>query len=400
MNFYGFAHVTLVFFTRTLSNSFESFLFLALISAVHSNLLSIFSQSKQNFSLIFSSISIGIISSLGIFNRPTFPIFALIPILYWLTMVVTTTKNSIRFPLFLIFVTFFSTSFVLIQFDSFYYGENWVISPLNFLRYNVDTTKLIEHGLHPPWLHFCVNAFILFGPLHFCAVFWLISRLKFIRTFSLNVQTSKSIRNPTISTFFAFLYFFPFVPLSFIPHQEVRFLLPLIFPLILLVVPFLIEKRYDRPIFSFWCFFNLIFTLLYGHFHQGGLIPALRYVHQTSISSKNFLITHHTYMPPDYLVRTIGQEKNIETNLVDLQGASPEKLQLTIEHFFQTNENRSIKLFVLLPFCRRNDLNIDQRQRIRKTLIKQFAFHLDFDHPIESFHLDQFKLELYRLEKN
>jgi hypothetical protein len=41
MNFYGVSHVALVFFTRTLSNSFEAFLFLALIYLVIDNVSSL-----------------------------------------------------------------------------------------------------------------------------------------------------------------------------------------------------------------------------------------------------------------------------------------------------------------------------------------------------------------------
>lgn len=61
--------------------------------------------------------------------------------------------------------------------DSFYYGyltlgeivnfevgiENFVVTPVNFLRYNLVEENLREHGLHPRWLHFVVNVPLLFG---------------------------------------------------------------------------------------------------------------------------------------------------------------------------------------------------------------------------------------------
>lgn len=196
MNYYGIAHVTLVFFTRTLSNSFEAFLFLVLIYCVHINvslLLSIIVNSKSlilpnhiNFRLLLSSSLIGLICSLGIFNRPTFPAFALVPIIYWFINIIPLINHSFRFHLLLsrivsfIIGTFILTSCFIILFDSYYYNNGFsfimdlknslIICPLNFIRYNIDSKNLDQHGLHPTWLHFIVNATILYGPLHLLAV--------------------------------------------------------------------------------------------------------------------------------------------------------------------------------------------------------------------------------------
>ena len=211
MNYYGIAHVTLVFFTRTLSNSFESFLFVALIYSIALNVRSIRLQIDpdetgkiaktvrkktslvMDSSLMLTSASIGLICALGIFNRPTFPAFAVVPILYWFIAVVLSTTYSSRIRLFLgriisvILGAFLLIASVLILFDSFYYNNGLsfvidlktrlIVCPLNFILYNVNTENLDKHGLHPPWLHFLVNATLLFGPLHLCAVVWVLSRL-------------------------------------------------------------------------------------------------------------------------------------------------------------------------------------------------------------------------------
>lgn len=196
MNYYGIAHVTLVFFTRTLSNSFEAFLFLILIYLIKLNLSSILNNEKTlltSFHLLFTSSLIGLTCALGIFNRPTFPAFAFVPIIYWCINIISTFRYSSRSYLFLsrilsfIIGAFLITSSLLILFDSYYYNNGFsfiidlknrlIICPLNFIFYNIDSTNLDKHGLHPLWLHFLVNATILYGPLHLAVVIWCLTRI-------------------------------------------------------------------------------------------------------------------------------------------------------------------------------------------------------------------------------
>lgn len=179
MNYYGIAHVTLVFFTRTLSNSIEAFLFLALIYLVHRNVSTIVTTRTNPW---ITSLLIGFVCAVGIFNRPTFPSFALVPILYWCIKIVPTIDYHVLLGriLTLIVGAFVLTASAFILFDSYYYHDGFtfiidlknqlVICPLNFILYNIDSTNLNQHGLHPPWLHFLVNATILFGPLHLMAI--------------------------------------------------------------------------------------------------------------------------------------------------------------------------------------------------------------------------------------
>lgn len=189
MNYYGIAHVTLVFFTRTLSNSIEAFLFLILIYLIHQNFSAIVTNRRRiTLDLIVTSSLIGFICALGIFNRPTFPSFALVPILYWCITIIPTIHHSVDYHAFLgrilslIVGAFILTASAFVLFDSYYYHDGFsflidlknqlVICPLNFILYNIDSTNLDQHGLHPPWLHFLVNATILYGPLHLMAMFY------------------------------------------------------------------------------------------------------------------------------------------------------------------------------------------------------------------------------------
>lgn len=124
----------------------------------------------------------------GIFNRPTFVAFAFPPIFFWLQRGLGT--RSIGFLDFHIrIVTFIlcsipaAISFIII--DSFYFGyltvgeivqleisiNNFVVTPLNFIKYNAITKNLEQHGLHPRLLHFLINIPLLFNVLGIIGLF-------------------------------------------------------------------------------------------------------------------------------------------------------------------------------------------------------------------------------------
>lgn len=125
---------------------------------------------------------------LGIFNRPTFVGFAFPPIFFWLhrglgSKIVGFKDFHYRILCFIVFSI--PTVLFLILVDSAYYGyltkadveslklswDNWVVTPLNFLRYNADMRNLQQHGLHPWWLHMVVNVPLLFNVLGLLAHF-------------------------------------------------------------------------------------------------------------------------------------------------------------------------------------------------------------------------------------
>ncbi|CAF1491815.1 unnamed protein product [Adineta ricciae] len=439
LNYYGIAHVTLIFYTRTLSNSFEAFLFLTLIYLIDQNVssLSSFVSSTANDTksttrsdryLLLSSSFIGFICALGIFNRATFPAFAIVPLIYWFTNILPMINHSFHFQLLLsrtisfIVGTFVATCALLILFDSYYYNDefslmiDWkkslVVCPFNFIVYNTDASNLDKHGLHPPWLHFIVNATILYGPLHLCVVLWGLFHLTNLSQYGQKItgrvahifqRRSASAEQPdqSSSSFLLYLYSVPFILLSTFPHQEPRFLLPLLFPLTLFIVPLLITHGSHRLVFRLWLAFNISMAILYGHLHQGGLLPALRYVHDfpmlTSRSvpiqenlNKRILVTYHTYMPPGYLVTQMSNSdvvKKFDMIIVDLQGAKREKLDMTIKDIFNKHSTSNTQVFIVLPSTCRTDLIHLKQQKYTLTLSEQFGFHLDLDHAFEEpFH--------------
>lgn len=124
----------------------------------------------------------------GVFNRPTFLLFGMPIVFFWLlrgmgTRTVTFADFHIRITLLVIFAIPTLVAFILI--DSLYYTylslpeilsmdlsmNNFVVTPLNFVRYNIDPEKTAQHGLHPKWLHLVVNVPLLLNILGVIAIF-------------------------------------------------------------------------------------------------------------------------------------------------------------------------------------------------------------------------------------
>ena len=124
----------------------------------------------------------------GIFNRPTFIAFALSPIFFWLqrglgTRSIGLLDFHIRILTFILCCI--PTALFFIISDSVYFGyltlgeivehnigiNNFVVTPLNFIKYNAVTKNLQHHGLHPRFLHFLINIPLLFNILGISGLF-------------------------------------------------------------------------------------------------------------------------------------------------------------------------------------------------------------------------------------
>lgn len=129
-------------------------------------------------------IPIALVTVAGFFNRPTFVFYAVTPIFYWFQRGLTIRSTflldfHVRFLVFIIYCIPVAAAFILL--DSAYYGyltwgdvlsleissENFVVTPFNFIKYNLDPSNLSQHGLHPRFLHFFVNVPLLFNVLGF-----------------------------------------------------------------------------------------------------------------------------------------------------------------------------------------------------------------------------------------
>lgn len=162
-----------------------------------------------------------------------------------------------------------------------------VVAPLNNLLYNTQSSNLALHGVHPYYQHFLINLPILLGP----------AILLILNSFSSSVLFFAAIFGTGL--------------LSCFSHQEARFLLPAV-PLLLSSVK--MPRRHWRPWVVSWLLFNVVFSLLMGIFHQGGIVAAQIYIgEQAGISHAYWW---KTYSPPVWLLGRSG----INVQTVDLMG--------------------------------------------------------------------------------
>lgn len=190
------------------------------------------------------------------------------------------------------------TSLVAIYLDSSFYTKNEVtwssilwhptITPINNIRYNLSRTNLSQHGLHPRYQHILFNLPQLIGP-----------------AFILLFRPEKSLRfYSAISGIFL---------LSFFEHQEARFLLPAV-PLLLSSISLPRNKLYLKIWSITWIFFNVIFGILMGVYHQGGIVPTQLYL--SKLHEASHALWWKTYSPPIWLLD--GKNKSLKTH--DLMG--------------------------------------------------------------------------------
>jgi len=114
--------------------------------------------------------------------------------------------------------------------------DNFVFTPWNFIKANLDSAQTASHGVHPCYVHLMVNMPMLFNVLALASLGAFAQLL--LRFFRAEYQVLP--RFQSIVSLMSGAIFVPLFFLSLINHQEPRFLLPVTFPLILLHAPKLI----------------------------------------------------------------------------------------------------------------------------------------------------------------
>ncbi|XP_063772438.1 GPI mannosyltransferase 4 [Pseudophryne corroboree] len=322
------SHVMLVFYTRTISNAIEGMLFAVLLLLT--------SSGKCNITVT------GMVLAAGFFNRPTFLCFAFMPVLYKVSQSDKSqfSYTAAMFNLIRMLPSVMFTSLIFMVADTMYYTghypvsincteglfnqviQNTILTPLNFLRYNLNPRNLAQHGVHPPITHLAVNGLMLFGALHVYALCSGINMIKHKIWLKSNVQKSEngqqSLQQNSLLLMF---YFAPLLLMSLFKHQEPRFLIPLVLPLVLLV------SNYNRTVKTkcVIVLFNVLGALFFGCLHQAGLIPSLFHIQQIvqsassgNMSSHHTILFTHTYMPPYYLLGL--QKGQTSVGIIDLAG--------------------------------------------------------------------------------
>ncbi|KAI9040266.1 glycosylphosphatidylinositol-alpha 1,2 mannosyltransferase smp3 [Aspergillus affinis] len=313
------SYVTWTYQTHTFSNSLETLLVawgLVLIRRITEN---------KRRSSIFSCAVLSFIAVAGVFNRITFPAFLTIPGLQLLPHFWRKPASLVSFIGF--GLLFFGTAVCV---DTTFYRPSAsfgdilrapIITPINNLLYNSDSSNLALHGLHPHYQHFLANLPQLLGPAYVMMVlsFWSLptipSWLKDIRAVSALSAT---------------------MLLSIFPHQEPRFLIPCV-PLLLSCF----RLRKSRLFLAAWVVFNVSLGFLMGVYHQGGIVPTQIAI--PSIVSANAAMPNSgpseplrvsaavywwkTYSPPLWLLGD-NTDPSVDLESRDLMGMSgPEMIQ-------------------------------------------------------------------------
>ncbi|XP_055905436.1 GPI mannosyltransferase 4 [Eupeodes corollae] len=363
----GSSHVMLIFGTRTFSNSIEMaissvLLYLVAECMIHSNtviykkefleeryekadsigervkiwkLKNALPPHNYNRLLLMSTLCVA-----GVFNRPTFLLFGAPMVFYWMlrgmgTKSVSFKHFNLRMALFCLSAVPATLLFTII--DSFYYkyltmGElhmvqiginNFVFTPWNFIKYNIDPTKTAQHGLHPRYIHLLVNIPLLYNILGVIAlVAFGQQMLRFFKAEYQGLPRAQSIVGLMSAAIFAPVFF-----MSLINHQEARFLIPFTFPIVLLHSPklvtgfctsypfkeehpflrfvyekFLCSRASARYLLKTWYTLNIALVIFFGFIHQSGVFPLAQHFEtsmQTKAPNENLhLITSHVYSFP------------------------------------------------------------------------------------------------------
>ncbi|ORX56860.1 Alg9-like mannosyltransferase [Hesseltinella vesiculosa] len=287
------SQVTMVYCTRPFSNATESFLLCLSLLALLS-----FDMDRT------SGFALGALITAGLFNRITFLLFGLPTGLGFLYVARRQGRLIQSMIAFLLGASLTAAAFVFA--DSFYYGglvltwkseteplhcltqlwadgysldtlqvdwQSIVLTPLNNLQYNLDVNNLATHGLHPLYTHLLIHFPLLFGPLAVMGIWAAWAALRIVR------------QDPHAYFFFVLLgtLVVGLVGLSSMPHQEARFLVPLLVPLVMLYT-------WDQSIsigsilfLLLWFGFNLVTGLIFANMHQGGLVGALSAVQKQTM---------------------------------------------------------------------------------------------------------------------
>ena len=236
----------------------------------------------------------GLLIAIGCFVRITFPAFASPLVIEAISREAYNTwkKTDSRSKVVTQIISFSAlagTSVVL--FCSLILMLDWqrngafVIAPWNNIVYNTDRDNLAKHGLHPWWTHAVVNMQILFGILPLLLVVQL-------------------IRGRSFRSFLLASIVVPLAVLSAFPHQEFRFLLPLISPLTLLVIDVLPSSKL---VIAVQLLFNLVLTMFFSFLHQGGLNAALARLSQLCNGKESCcVLACNVYSLPKYLLGSTG----------------------------------------------------------------------------------------------
>ncbi|KAK3873066.1 hypothetical protein Pcinc_021900 [Petrolisthes cinctipes] len=439
------SYVMLVYATRTLSNTVELVLMAVVIWRVCESMVdstkvirkdNILKDLYENVSSVqervrvarmrsrlptynyVDSALLSVLVTYGIFVRPTFLVYSFVPLAFWLQRgVVTKELDFSHFNLRCLSLLpgIFITFIICVLADSFYYGSitftelvhwnvtghSFVITPFNFLLYNSKQNNLAVHGLHPYYLHLAVNIPLLHGIL---GILGLYTVSRYITSFIIHNMTRKP-RVSSIATMLLASFIVPVLILSVVPHQEPRFLLPTLPPLVLIHADSVVIlsarriKATQHLAFLTWHVWNILCVVFFGFLHQGGVTKTMLQVHQHSLQMPPHTNTHvifsRLYSPPTYLLaqqlgvvaETEGHKYLMTRSIFayDAGGRQPveslHQLAAKIHYQALSNSSRGAEVVVCLPASVSGELFSTQPAQIKLRLLHRIRGHLTLEDP-------------------
>lgn len=381
------SYVSFTYLTQTFSNSIETILLSLLLVNVFKSI------SSRRFDSS-NSLVIGSVLAFGFFNRPTFVLFASMPLLFWALS--RTSEEDVTFKDLLkklmirclsLLPSFVLTSMVLIIIDSLYYTENafelmndltnyrfeevfknLVITPLNFAIYNTKASNLANHGLHPPYFHMLVSVPMAFSLLGLIAYqdFYAKTRDSLKSLFDTSLKAPLNVFQAiSILTFVV-----PLLSFSLIPHQEPRFLIPSLIPLCYLYGHRLVRRKF---LFTIWIVVNIFLTIFYGYIHQSavieGVIDLNRVIKERAHKPTDVVFSSH-YLPPRHLLDIPRNSSDIRIHDLSVLGF-PEPLDSKID---ELKARKATDFYLMIPSCLSEQLEaIFTRHELNNNkLVKQY----------------------------
>ncbi|KAJ3639299.1 hypothetical protein Zmor_002664 [Zophobas morio] len=287
---------------------------------------------------------------------------------------------------------------------------------VDFTLYKIYVSNLAKHGLHPRFLHIIVNMPLLFNIL---AVFTFVgfcqATYSFVRGRHQLLPTVRSIKGLMMLSYIA-----PLGILSVFPHQEPRFLIPLIIPLVYLhsadILPdkdnILIKLEHTVPrktkttvkkdsnvYMKLWLVINIILVIFYGFLHQGGVYQVTNYLSKDmrteSLKTEYYIVTSHVYSLPESLFLQKSSNKLHHTKTskyavnkryflheegssdLDILVSNIQKMSKRIEDYKHVHKNkRKYKLFLVIPSSLEDQLNSLMSKDAHFKKIKSFYPHI------------------------
>ena len=410
---YASSYTTLVFCTRTFSNSAETTLFGLLLYLVILKQNNDSDSSKVppgNINLKKDTntkvpVLLSVVIVCGLFTRISFIAFLVVPLAYWLCQSINEKDLANSFLLvFMRAVSLLPGAFLTIVFflfcDCCFFKYDLIaefsiallhqnltslsnavkslpVTPLNAVRYNFNISNLAKHGIHPRYVHVAINLPLMFTPV-------VLVLIPAFFNFATYLRTHDKIGNKKYVLLLLGTVLFSLAVLSFVHHQEPRFLLPLIVPLVVLLSRCLYPLSSCKLLLIVWFLCNFFCYVLFALFHQGGVIPSLTYVNSLTKSNSGELskggnvevIYYHTYMPPVHLAAIPQHSTANQVHVSDLAGSSYQRLEVTLDSSLPHSA-----VYLVVPAT----LPCDQLKRLRNHYLLEQKYsvfpHLSIEDP-------------------